>query len=167
MTLALNNVSSNPNGTRKKRPGNARVEARSRLRIPLRSQCPVRWEPEHVLEAVKERLDRNPDEMRTLRDVVEDAFGTLKMRMGATHFLMKTLPKVATEMALAVFGYNLTRVINIVGVARMIEAVKGVERRQVHLPRLYVQVHFTITRKSSRRSGSKEQISQICRFRVD
>jgi hypothetical protein len=38
-----------------------------------------------------------------------------KMRMGATHFLMKTLPKVATEMALHVLAYNLTRVMNIVG----------------------------------------------------
>jgi Transposase DDE domain len=63
--------------------------------------------------------------MRTRREVVEHPFGTIKMRMGATHFLMKTLPKVATEMALAVLGYNLTRVINIVGVARMMEAVKA------------------------------------------
>ena len=55
----------------------------------------------------------------------EHPFGTLKMRMGATHFLMKTLTKVATEMALAVLGYNLTRVINIVGVARMMEAVRA------------------------------------------
>jgi hypothetical protein len=45
--------------------------------------------------------------------------------MGATHFLRKTLPKVATEMALAVLGYNLTRVINIVGVERMMEVVKA------------------------------------------
>ena len=44
-------------------------------------------------------------------------FGTLKMRMGATHFLMKTLPKVASEMALSVLAYNLTRVMNIVGTA--------------------------------------------------
>ena len=46
------------------------------------------------------------------------------MRMGATHFLMKSLPKVATEMALCVLGYNLTRVINIVGVERMLAAVR-------------------------------------------
>ena len=32
----------------------------------------------------------------------EHPFGTLKARMGATHLLMKTLPKVATEMALHV-----------------------------------------------------------------
>ena len=67
----------------------------------------------------------NPDAMRTRREVVEHPFGTLKMRMGATHFLCKSLPKVATEMALCVLGYNLTRVINIVGVARMMEAVRG------------------------------------------
>jgi hypothetical protein len=37
--------------------------------------------------------------------------------MGATHFLTKTLPKVAAEMALSVLAYNLTRVMNIVGAA--------------------------------------------------
>ena len=76
-----------------------------------------------MLEAVQERLDRNPDAMRTRRETVEHPFGTIKMRMGATHFLMKTLPKVATEMALAVLGYNLTRVMNIVGVKPLIAAI--------------------------------------------
>src|SRR5258706_15093395 len=56
--------------------------------------------------------------MRTRRETVEHPFATLKMRMGATHFLMKTLPKVATEMALHVLAYNLTRVMNIVGINR-------------------------------------------------
>jgi hypothetical protein len=36
--------------------------------------------------------------------------------MGATHFLTKTLPKVAAEMALSVLAYNLIRVMNIVGI---------------------------------------------------
>ena len=49
----------------------------------------------------------------------------MKMRMGATHFLMKTLPKVATEMALCVLTYNLTRVLNIVGVPALLEAITG------------------------------------------
>lgn len=61
--------------------------------------------------------------MRIRSEVVEHPFGTMKMRMGATHFLCKTLPKVAAEMALTVLGYNLTRVINIVVVKRMLEAV--------------------------------------------
>jgi hypothetical protein len=47
------------------------------------------------------------------------------MRMGATHFLMKTLPKVATEMALHVLAYNLTRVINIIGTKPLLAAIRA------------------------------------------
>ena len=78
-----------------------------------------------MVEAVQARLDRNPDAMRSRRETVEHPFGTIKMRMGATHFLMKTLPKVATEMALCVLTYNLTRVLNIVGVENLMEAIKA------------------------------------------
>src|SRR3974377_1957866 len=66
---------------------------------------------------MKARLEKNPEAMRTRRETVEHPFGTLKMRMGATHFLMKTLPKVAAEMALHVLPSNLTRVMNIVGIS--------------------------------------------------
>ena len=59
------------------------------------------------------------------RETVEHPFGTLKMRMGATHFLMKRLPKVATEMALHVLAYNLTRVMNIVGVKPLLAAIRA------------------------------------------
>jgi hypothetical protein len=48
-----------------------------------------------------------------------------KARMGETHFLMKRLPKVATEMALHVLAYNLTRVLNIVGVRPLIAAMRA------------------------------------------
>ena len=71
------------------------------------------------------RLDKNPNAMRTRRETVEHPFGTLKMRMGATHFLCETLPKVATEMALCVLGYNLTRVLNIVGMKPLLAAVRA------------------------------------------
>jgi transposase len=83
----------------------------------------TRWEHEHLLEAVQERLDANPQAMRQRRDTVEHPFGTIKARMGATHFLMKTLPKVAGEMALSVLAYNLTRVMNIVGIKPLIAAI--------------------------------------------
>ena len=83
----------------------------------------TRWEHEEVVEAVQKRLDKNPDAMRQRRETVEHPFGTLKMRMGATHFLMKTLPKVAGEMALHVLAYNLTRVMNIVGVRPLMAAI--------------------------------------------
>jgi transposase len=51
-------------------------------------------------------------------------FGTIKARMGATHFLMKTLPRVASEMALHVLAYNLTRVMNIIGIQPLITAMR-------------------------------------------
>jgi macrodomain Ter protein organizer (MatP/YcbG family) len=76
----------------------------------------TRWEHEHVLEEVQKRLDKNPQAMRQRRETAEHPFATLKMRMGATHFLMKRLPKVANEMALHVLAYNLTRVMNILGI---------------------------------------------------
>jgi transposase len=83
----------------------------------------TRWEHEHVLEAVQKRLDQNPKAMRQRRETVEHPFGTIKARMGATHFLMKTLPRVASEMALHVLAYNLTRVMNIKGVGPLLAAI--------------------------------------------
>ena len=43
-------------------------------------------------------------------------FGTIKAWMGATHFQMRRLPKVASEMALHVLAYNMKRVMRILGV---------------------------------------------------
>jgi hypothetical protein len=63
--------------------------------------------------------------MRVRRQTVEHPFATLKMRMGATHFLMKRMKNVATEMALNVLGYNLTRVMNIVGVKPLLAAMRA------------------------------------------
>jgi transposase len=85
----------------------------------------TRWEHEHILEAVQRRLDRNPLAMRQRRETVEHPFGTLKMRMGAAHFLMRRLPKVATEMALHVLAYNLTRVMNIIGIQPLMAAIRA------------------------------------------
>jgi transposase len=85
----------------------------------------ARWEHEHVLEAVQKRLDEHPEKMRTRRETVEHPFGTIKARMGATHFLMKTLPRVASEMALHVLAYNLTRVMNIIGVQPLLAAMQA------------------------------------------
>ena len=98
---------------------------------PLKPKCTTgperripRWEHEHLLDAVQQRLDEDPQAMRRRRETVEHPFGTLKMRMGATHFLMKSLPKVATEMALHVLAYNLTRVMNIIGTKPLMAAIR-------------------------------------------
>jgi transposase len=85
----------------------------------------TRWEHEHVLEAVQRRLDEHPEKMRQRRETVEHPFGTIKARMGATHFLMKTLPRVASEMALHVLAYNMTRVMSIMGVRPLMAAMRA------------------------------------------
>jgi len=85
----------------------------------------TRWEHEHVLEAVERRLDEHPEKMRQRRETVEHPFGTIKFWMGATHFQMKTLKRVSTEMALHVLAYNLKRVMNILGIGPLIAAMQA------------------------------------------
>jgi hypothetical protein len=99
---------------------------------PIKAQCTpgkerrlTRWEHEDVLDAVQRRLDENPQAMRQRRETVEHPFGTIKARMGATHFLMKRLKNVRTEMALSVLAYNLTRVMNILGIGPLIAAIRA------------------------------------------
>ncbi len=85
----------------------------------------TRWEHEHVVEAVERRLDENPQAMPTRRNTVEHPFGTIKSWMGATHFQMRTLKKVGTEIALHVLAYNLKRVMNIMGIGPLIAAMRA------------------------------------------
>jgi hypothetical protein len=84
----------------------------------------TRWQHEHVLEAVERRLDEHPEKMRERRETAEHPFGTIKSWMGATHFQMKTLKRVKTEMALHVLAYNLKRVMNIIGIDPLIAAMR-------------------------------------------
>jgi hypothetical protein len=84
-----------------------------------------RWEHEHVLEAMQERLYQMPQASRLRRQTAEHVFGTLKAWMGSTHFLTKTLPKVRTEMSLHVLAYNMKRAISILGVQPLIEFMKA------------------------------------------
>jgi len=84
-----------------------------------------RWEHEAVIDAMQQRLDRAPDAMRIRRQTVEHPFGTLKAWMGATHFLTRGLKRVSTEMSLQVLAYNLKRVISILGVAGLLQAIRA------------------------------------------
>ncbi len=84
-----------------------------------------RWEHEGVLDQMQARLDRMPEAMAIRRQTVEHPFGTIKAWMGSTHFLMKTLEKVKTEMSLHVLAYNLKRMINILGVGPLLKALEA------------------------------------------
>jgi transposase len=100
-------------------------------RCPLKTQCTTssyrritRWEHEAVLEAMQRRLDRRPETMTLRRRTIEHVFGTLKHWMGSTHFLMRGLQHVGTEMSLQVLAYNLKRVINLLGMAKTMKAMR-------------------------------------------
>jgi hypothetical protein len=73
---------------------------------------------------MQERLERQPEAMRLLRQTVQHPFATLKAWMGSTHFLTKRLPRVSTEMSLHVLAYNLKRVIHIMGNATLMQALR-------------------------------------------
>ncbi|MDX1488305.1 MAG: IS1182 family transposase [Acidiferrobacterales bacterium] len=85
----------------------------------------TRWEYEEVIEELETRLDHDPGRMRARRETVEHPFGTIKSWMGSTHFKMKTLPRVSTEMSLHVLAYNLKRVINIMGAKPLMAAIRS------------------------------------------
>jgi transposase len=101
-------------------------------RCPIKAQCTTgpqgrvrRWVHEAVIDAMQERLDRNPEMMRVRRQTVEHPFGTIKFWMGATHFLMKTLARVRTEMSLHVLAYNFKRVMQLLGIGEMMAAMRA------------------------------------------
>jgi len=98
----------------------------------IKAQCTTgvyrrvtRWEHEAVLDTLAERLDKEPERMRSRRQTVEHPFGTLKTWMGYSHFQMRTLKHVSTEMSLHVLAYNLKRAISILGVSTLIKAVQA------------------------------------------
>ncbi len=102
------------------------------FRCSIKSQCTTgqyrrvsRWEHEAAVDAVQTRLDREPERMRVRRETAEHPFGTIKSWMGSTHFQMRTLKRVPTEMSLHVLAYNLKRVIAILGARPLIAAIQA------------------------------------------
>jgi hypothetical protein len=82
---------------------------------------------------MERRVARDPHKMRIRCQTVEHPFGTLKYWMGATHFQMTTLRQVKTEMSLHVLAYNLKRVMNILGVETLLEAMRALIRTIIRL----------------------------------
>jgi len=98
----------------------------------MKSQCTTgtyrriaRWEHEAILDIVETRLNKEPERMTARRNTVEHPFGTIKLWMGYTHFQMRTLERVSAEMSLHVLAYNLKRMMNIMGIGALIEAMQA------------------------------------------
>lgn len=89
---------------------------------PIKPRCTTgkerritRWQHEHLIEEMARRMAADGSGMLTRRSTVEHPFGTIKAWMGATHFQMRRLPNVRTEMALHVLAYNMKRMIAMLG----------------------------------------------------
>jgi transposase len=96
---------------------------------PIKHRCTTgkerritRWEHEHLVDDMRDRISRDPSLMALRRRTVEHPFGTIKAWMGATHFQMRRLKNVRTELALHVLAYNIKRVISMIGVRGLITA---------------------------------------------
>jgi transposase len=84
----------------------------------------VRDVHEEAREAMHRRAIADPVWMKHRRSIVEHPFGTMKWLMGHPRFLVAGRRKARAELALTVLGYNLKRVIAILGVAALLQALR-------------------------------------------
>jgi transposase len=82
-----------------------------------------RWEHEDVLERHRARMQGAAELMRRRSAIVEHPFGTIKCRAGYRHFLVRGFNKVRGEWSLMALCYNLSRVLNILGLERFMDRV--------------------------------------------
>jgi hypothetical protein len=69
-------------------------------------------------------MKRHPEKMQLRKELVEHPFGTMKQWMGHGFFLMRGIDKVSTEFHLTVLAYNMKRVLSIMGVNRLVAALR-------------------------------------------
>lgn len=101
-------------------------------RCELKSRCTTskerrvtRWEQEHLVEESNARRRSASVPMMIRRSTVEHSFGTFKAWMGPNHFLTRRLKNVRTEFALNLLAYNIKRMVSLIGIQGLIEAVSG------------------------------------------
>jgi Transposase DDE domain len=71
------------------------------------------------------RLKANPQILGQRRELVEHPFGSIKQWMNQGAFLMRGLEKVRAEFSLTALAYNMTRVLTIVGIERLLKVFKN------------------------------------------
>jgi transposase len=99
---------------------------------PLRAQCTtsiqgrriMRTPEEERLEAMAGRMVARPGLTVQRASTVEHPFGTMKWWWDGGHFLVKGLSKVCGEFSLMTLAYNVRRVVNLLGVECLLEALR-------------------------------------------
>ena len=114
---------------------------------PLKPQCTrnkenrriTRAAYEGALDRMAQRVCQHPEKVKLRQQLAEHPFGTLKRAFNQGYFLLRGLSKVNVEMSLSVLAYNLRRAINILGVPKLIAALKAKDVTS-HAP-LFGSVH--------------------------
>jgi transposase len=108
-------------------------------RCPLKERCTrnkqgrriTRWIHEEIIEQTQQRVAANPEMMKQRKQIVEHPFGTIKHWWDQGHFLMCGLEKVRAEFSLSALAYNITRVLNILGVTQLMAILKSRQYRPI------------------------------------
>ncbi len=83
------------------------------------TRCPE----EGAIDRMQERMKQHPEIMKKRKQIVEHPLGSIKFWNHQNSFLMKRLENVKAEFSLSTLAYNIKRVINIIGVPKMIETL--------------------------------------------
>ena len=79
---------------------------------------------EDARQAMHRRASADPIWMKLRRETAEHPFGTVKWLMAHPRFLLRGLKKAKAELALGVLNYNLKRVVTILGVPALLQALE-------------------------------------------
>lgn len=108
------------------------ANARACRDCPLRPQCTkgrhrkvTRTKHEDAIEAMHQRAMSDPQWMSRRRELAEHPFGTIKWMLGHPRFLLRGLINATAELALSVLGYNLKRVLTILGVPELLSRLRA------------------------------------------
>jgi hypothetical protein len=82
-----------------------------------------RWEHAEILQEMRDRVLKERLKVKKRQQMCEHPFGTLKRGFDQGYTLLKGLVKVNGEVALSGLVYNIRRVINVLGVRKMISAI--------------------------------------------
>jgi len=114
-------------------------ELRSRCTTNKNGRTISRWVDEAVVERMEKRVAENPELMEKRKTIVEHPFGAMKFWNNQSHFLSRGLENVRGEFSLMTLAYNIKRVTKLVGVPKMVEALRmrAVAYLSVAIPQCY------------------------------
>jgi transposase len=105
---------------------------------PMKAQCHEgayrrieRWEHEAIIEEIAQRITDEPHHMKRRKGLVEHCFGTIKFWRNQKALLVRGRRMVQAEWSLCALAYNLTRVINVLSVPKLLELLRA---RRLGLP---------------------------------